>query len=376
MKVLFVVRALDYGGAERQLVVLAEGLHNKGHNVAVALFYSGGRFEKELLRCGVTIHYLEKKGRWDILSFLVRFGRLIRKTNPDVIYGFLSLPNILSVLYRRLSPKAKVIFGIRASGLGLDHYEPLVGWVYKLENILSRYSDLVIVNSKAGRLYCIEQSFDRSKLLTIYNGINTDYFSPDIDGGKEFRRSNDIDVNDILIGIVGRLDPMKDHATFLGAFARVLKSVPRLKALVIGKGVDNELEKLQALTERLGIAQNVIWKKPVEFMPPIYSAIDVLVSSSRFGEGFPNVVAEAMSCETPCIVTKVGDSADIVDLQECVVEPENMDELADRIKTLLLNKDYKKYGKEARKRIQTCYSIEQYIDSTEEALCSVMSARS
>lgn len=372
MKVLFIVRALDYGGAERQLVVLAEGLHKKGHDVAVALFYSGGRFEKELLRCGITVHDLEKRGRWDVLSFLVRFGRLIRKTNPDVMYGFLSLPNILSVLYRRLSPKAKVIYGMRASGMELDHYEPLVRWVYKLESILSRYSDLVIVNSKAGRLYCIEQSFDRSKLLTIYNGIDTDYFLPDLDGGKEFRRKNNIDENDILIGIVGRLDPMKDHATFLGAFAKVLKSVPKLKALVIGKGAEKELAKLQTLTERLGIAQKVIWKNPVEFMPPIYSAIDVLVSSSRFGEGFPNVVAEAMSCETPCIVTKVGDSADIVDSHECVVEPGNIDELADRLKALLLSENYKEYGKEARKRIQNFYSIEKYVNSTEAALCSVM----
>lgn len=372
MKVLFIVRALDYGGAERQLVVLAEGLHKKGHNVAVALFYSGGRFEKELLRCGIVIHDLEKRGRWDIVSFLVRLGRLIRKTNPDVIYGFLSLPNILSVLLRRLSPKAKVIFGIRASGLELGHYEPLLRWVYKLESILSRYSDLVIVNSKAGRQYCIEQSFDKSKLLTIYNGIDTEYFSPDLDGGKELRRSNNIGENDILIGIVGRLDPMKDHATFFGAFAKVLKSVPRLKALVIGKGADKELAKLQTLTEKLGIAQKVIWKNPVEFMPPIYSAIDILVSSSRFGEGFPNVVAEAMSCETPCIVTQVGDSADIVDSHECVVEPGNIDELADRLEALLLNKNYKEYGKEARKRIQNCYSIEKYVNSTEAALCSVM----
>jgi len=372
VKVLFVVRALDYGGAERQLVVLAEGLHKKGHNVVVALFYSGGRFEKELLKCGITIHDLEKRGRWDILSFLVRLGRLIRKTNPDVIYSFLSLPNILSVLLRRLSPKAKVILGIRASGLELHHYEPLVRWVYKVESVLSRYSDLVIVNSKAGRQYCREQSFDRSKLLTIYNGIDTDYFSPDLDSGKEFRRSNNIGEDDILIGIVGRLDPMKDHATFLGAFEKVLESVPRLKALVIGKGADKELAKLQTLTEKLGIAKKVIWKNPVEFMPPIYSAIDILVSSSRFGEGFPNVVAEAMSCETPCIVTQVGDSADIVDSYECVVEPGNINELAGCLEAWLLNKNDKEYGKQARKRIQSCYSIEKYVNSTEAALCSVM----
>lgn len=370
MNILLLIRALDDGGAERQLAVLAKGLRARGHKVAVAVFYAGGHFGNELIRSGVDIHDLKKTGRWDVLPFLFRFVRLLRQSRPDVIYGFLSLPNILAAFFHRVVPGTKIIFGIRATRLELERYEPLVGWVYQLERILARYSDLIIVNSQAGRRDCEKQSFPRTKLRVIFNGIDTNYFSPDPDGGNRFRIAHNVSENEKLVGIVGRLDPMKDHATFLRVFATVSERISGLKALVIGRGREEERLELERLADQLVISEQLVWEQPTEVMPPVYNAIDVLVSSSAFGEGFPNVIAEAMACETPCVVTRVGDSADIVGEEGYVAAPGNVDELGSHLYELLTSGKLKEYGKRARTRICTLYSVEKYLDATEAALCT------
>ena len=76
MNVLLLTRDLKYGGAQRQLAVLAKGLHTRGHRVVVAQFYSGGPLEQELLEAGISIRPLKKRGRWDVLSFLLRLAHL------------------------------------------------------------------------------------------------------------------------------------------------------------------------------------------------------------------------------------------------------------------------------------------------------------
>ncbi len=370
MNILFVTRALDVGGAERQLVVLAKGLHARGHNINVAVFYRGGRFADQLLGSKVIIHDLKKSGRWDVVPFLFRFMRLLRCSKPDVIYGILSLPNILAALFGWFAPHAKIVFGIRATRLELERYEPLVGRVYKLERILARYSDLIIVNSEAGRRDCERQSFPKSKLRVISNGIDTDYFSPDPDAGERFRMQHGVLKQEKLVGIVGRLDPMKDHSTFLKVFAQVSKRLPELKALIVGAGPDDYRLQLQQLADELGISGKVIWRRPTEMMAAVYNAIDILVLSSSFGEGFPNVVAEAMACETPCVVTRIGDSAEIVGEYGCVVAPKNVEEFSDGLYELLTNGNLTEVGKHARERIVKRYSVDKCVDATEAALCT------
>src|SRR5215510_743162 len=96
MKIVFLARSLDYGGAERQLVIIAKGLRERGHSVTVALFYSGGPLESELREAGIRLQPLYKTGRWDVLAFLIRLIRLIAHERPDVVHGYLGMPNILT----------------------------------------------------------------------------------------------------------------------------------------------------------------------------------------------------------------------------------------------------------------------------------------
>lgn len=100
MKILFLIRSLDIGGAERQLVILAKGLHQQGHEVSVAVFYVNGPLEKELHETSIPVFALHKSGRWDVLPFFKGSVRVVWKLKLRVIYGFLGTPNVVATFLK------------------------------------------------------------------------------------------------------------------------------------------------------------------------------------------------------------------------------------------------------------------------------------
>ena len=128
--ILFLVRSLDRGGAERQLIVLAKGLASRGHAVSVAVFYGGGVYENELAEAGIRVINLGKTGRWNILLFLNRLMRLLRKERPTVLHSYLGVPNILAAALKPLLPGTRIVWGVRASNVDLSHYDWLLRLAY------------------------------------------------------------------------------------------------------------------------------------------------------------------------------------------------------------------------------------------------------
>src|SRR5262249_38708043 len=117
VKIVFVMRSLHVGGAERQLVELARGLRAAGHAVAVKLFYGNGALEPELADAGIPVDVLEKRGRWEIVRFLVRLAASIRAERPDVVHSYLPVSNIFTAILRPALGGARVVWAIRASDM-------------------------------------------------------------------------------------------------------------------------------------------------------------------------------------------------------------------------------------------------------------------
>jgi glycosyltransferase involved in cell wall biosynthesis len=131
MKICFLVRALTYGGAERQLVVLAKGLHARGHDVVVMVFYPGGPLEKDLLDAGVRIRSLAKRGRWDVLNFFFQLIRAVREERPDILHSYLT--EFVTVILKPVLPGLKVVWGIRVSNIDYRDYDWLALVSFKLD---------------------------------------------------------------------------------------------------------------------------------------------------------------------------------------------------------------------------------------------------
>jgi glycosyltransferase involved in cell wall biosynthesis len=363
--ILFLTRSLARGGAERQLALLAEGLHSRGWRVEVCCLYSGGVFRRDLERAGVPVIDLAKRGRWDLFGFLWRLWRLIRQRRPDIVHGYLPVPNMLSLMARLLMPGTRVVWGVRASIIDLAHYDWLSRLTFWLQCRLSPMATLIIANSTAGLEYHAQHGFPRDKMKVVPNGIDTSHFGFDPVGRERMRRTWNVPHSAKLIGLIGRLDPMKDHSNFLCAAARLASDDSEWWFVCVGDGSISYREELALKAARLGLTRRLIWAGPCDDMVAAYSALDIAVSSSK-GEGFPNVVAEAMSCGKPCVVTDVGDSAMVVGETGWVVPPEDSAALAEGIERLYsrLSNDGGAIAVQVRARVIGCFGRQALIDAT------------
>ncbi|MCP9443059.1 MAG: glycosyltransferase [Nitrospira sp.] len=370
MKVLvFLARKLDQGGAERQLVTLAKALKTRGSDVHVVLFYAGGVFDGELITAAVPVHVVGKGGRWDTIGFLVRLVLILRRIRPAAIYSFLDLPNILAALLRPAIGQPRLIWSIRAAGMQMHYYDWLMRISSWLESKFSQKADIIVANSQAGKDWAIRRGFPREKVVVIDNGIDTNYFTFDATGRDRVRNEWRVSSRERLIGLVGRLDVMKDHRTFLQACALLTRKRKDVRFVCIGGGGAAYRTELEVLAERLGIVDRLIWAGPRSDMPAAYSALDIAVSSSSFGEGFSNAIAEAMACERPCVVTDVGDSSRIVGDTGEVTPPRDPEALAGALISMLdrIEQD-PEIGPQARVRIVDAFSVERMVSRTESVL--------
>lgn len=356
-------RSLSIGGAERQMVQLAVGLDERGYKVTAGLFYCGGELDRELTERGIPIVDLGKRGRWDIFGFLLRLVRALRAVRPDVVYPFLGTANTIAAAVRPFVPRFRLLWSIRSSNLQLDHYDWVAGFGYRIECALSRSPDLIISNSQAGVDHAVLHGFPRDRIVVVPNGIDTERFRPDPDLRCEARERWGLGEGEVAIGVLARIDPMKDHTTFLRAAAIVAARRPDVRFLCIGEGPDDYLRRLQAIAAEAGIADKVLWPGPAADPLAELNGLDIACSSSSSGEGFSNSVGEAMACGRLCVVTDVGDSARVVGETGLVVPPRDPGALAAAL-LAALERSGPEAGSPARDRVVKEYSIARMVERT------------
>ena len=236
MRIAFLVRSLGYGGAERQVVTLATAFRARGHSVTVIIFYPDGPLEAELHVAGVRVRVLGKRGRWDVASFLTRLHAVLREERPEVLHGYLAVPNIVATAVRPAFPGLKVVWGKRGSARDMSDYDWLSRFSGDLERALSRFPDLLITNSRAGLEHAVQMGYPHQKMVAIPNGIDTERFVPDPAARDRTRRGWNVKDGEWLIGLVGRLDPVKGHRTFLAAAALLAKERNDVRFVCVGDG--------------------------------------------------------------------------------------------------------------------------------------------
>jgi glycosyltransferase involved in cell wall biosynthesis len=374
IKIAFLIRDLNYGGAQRQLVTLVKGLPSDVFEIAVLYFYENGPLVKELESSHIKVICLDKKGRWDTLSFLSNLYRTLQKIKPDVLHGYLGEANLLSLFLKPILPKTKIVLGLRGSEENLlESYGKISVWMFQTEAKISSLADLIIANSQAGKKYHVSQGFPVNKTIVICNGIDTDKFTYNLAERNRVRTQWEITEDEILIGLVGRLSPMKDHPNFLQAAALVVQKIDKVKFVCVGTGTEDYTQKLLALTTKLGLTEKAIWAGSRSDMLAVYNALDLTVLPSVNGEGFPNVIGEAMACGTPCIATDVGDSAWIIDELGTIVPPQNSEALATAIcEAIAKLKNHQFEPDKIRQRIIDNFSVDSLVKNTQTAIFKLL----
>ncbi|MFN6538010.1 MAG: glycosyltransferase [Nostoc sp. EkiNYC01] len=372
-KIVFLIRDLNYGGAERQLVTLAKALDRQYFDVTVLCFYAGSSLslDNDLKESGIPTICLEKQGRWHLFGFFWRLVQHLQRIHPDVLHGYGGTPNLLTIFLKPFFPSTHMVWGLRNSNNDPDFY----GWLgrlhFYLECLFSNFADLIVVNSYAGRAYYLTYKFPPDKMMVIPNGIDVELFHPDLEARTKVRRLWGISQDTILIGLVGRLDLRKDHPTFIKAAALLCEERQDVYFVCIGSGSENYARELYELAHQLGISEKIIWEKARRDMPVVYNALDIIASSS-YTEGFPNVIGEAMACGVPCVVTNVGDSALIVGNPNVVVPPKNPEALKNALNKLIESFSIDSCDRtQIRQRIIDQFSVAELVLKTQAALLAL-----
>jgi glycosyltransferase involved in cell wall biosynthesis len=370
MNVVLLIRSLGCGGAERQLTLLAKELALR-HRVSIVTFYDTPSFYP-LDGAAVEVVPLGKRNRWDVIPFLWRLSRAMLRSRPDVVYAFMSSAALVSLLVRLIGIQARVIWGIRSSNMELPRYGRLPGLLRILECRLSRYANLAIANSEAGRRQALADGFSCA-VEVIANGIDTRRFCFDPDARRRMRLSWGVGGQVFLIGVVARHDPMKGYEIFLRAAASFLKEFPNTRFISVGMQEPDYSKTLLHLAETLGLEEQLIWVGTSNRVVDCYSAFDVFSSSSIFGEGFSNALGEAMSCGLPCVATDVGDSKRILGDAGMIVPPADPTALADAWSAMARSKQVRQsYGARARQRIELNFSTAQMLAATETVITNAL----
>ena len=268
----------------------------------------------------------------------------------------LHLSNLVALLATGRAENPRLIWGIRASA-GRS------GWRTSIPKTLCRWLSYrvgyFISNSHAGLEQARADGFRIRTGVVVPNGIDSAYFDFAASGRERIRREMGLDDQTVLVGIVGRLHPMKGHDVFLSMAASLRDSSDKYRFVSVG-GRPGSHEQLKAQAEGAGLEESMIIMQNCSDLPDIYSAIDIVVSASLWGEGFPNVIAEAMSCGRAVVATDVGDSAMLVESLGAIVPAGDADALANAVRTARDNNN----GDRLRQRIVQNYSIDACVGET------------
>lgn len=326
MRITFVIRDLGFGGAQRQLLVLASELVKLGHVVSVLFWRESEPFADQLRSSGVALIHV-RSARLGPLGLLVRVVAGIVRTRPEVIHGYMPVENLVCSLASLFVPSAALVWGVRSSRPKFESYRLAYRLVFAAQRILSGIPDLAIANSHAG-LELVPKAQLGGRAVVVPNGIAR-LGGMQGEGSRALLRSKlGFGDDDLVFAAVGRLDPMKGLQVFLAALSRVREQGCAAKGLVVGAGSPDYKAQLQKLAADLRIADSVSWLEPTPDIQMVYSAADVLVSASLYGEGFSNVLGEALGAGVSVVCTDVGSAREVVEDLGLVVPPGDVDALA------------------------------------------------
>jgi glycosyltransferase involved in cell wall biosynthesis len=310
-KIVYVTAGLRGGGAEAMLTRLATAQPGVADEITlVSLLPAGGHTER-LVAGGVTVVELQFDRVGGAAAGLVKLAKLIADSRPDIVQGWMyhgDLAALVALVMSGRRKQTRLVWSIRCSDMDLRHYGRGLRLVVKACTLLSGSPDLVTANSAAGLKSHLALGYRPRRAEVVANGVDIDEFRPDPAVRQAVRTELGIPENAMVLAHVARVDPMKDHGSFLAA----MMELPDLFALLVGAG-----------TENLPAAANVLRLGRRQDVARLFAAADFTVSSSGFGEGFSNALAEGMACGLPAIATDVGDAKLILGDTGLVVPPEN-----------------------------------------------------
>lgn len=358
MRVLNIITGLNTGGAETMLLKLSGGFADAGYESGVVSLLEPGPIGPRIEALGIPVFSLGMKRGLPSARSLGRLVQILRSRRPDVVMSWLYHADLMALVATRLVGGIPLVWNLRCSYMDFSRYRRTTAWTVRLCSLLSRFPDAVMSNSAEAIRFHSSIGYRPRRTEIIPNGFDTDRFRPDAEAAARLRARLDAAEGDFIVGMAGRFDYMKDHATFFKAAGLAHERNRSLRFVLCGDDVCPENGELQAMIRDAGLGGRVHLFGRVEDMPGFMAGLDALALSSR-GEAFPNVIGEALCCEVPCVSTEVGDAAAIVGSSGYLCPAEAPEALADRLVQLagLQKEERREMGRAGRRSMIERYSI-------------------
>jgi glycosyltransferase involved in cell wall biosynthesis len=328
MRVLHLTTSFGFGGAETNLLRLVCGMDSSRFANTVVSMTDAQLLPSRLADANVPFHSLGMFRSIPDPVAVIRFFRIIRRVRPDILQTWMYHADLLGLLVGKLARVPTIVWNLRCSSMDMTRYRWTSSLVLRSLVPLSRYPDAVLANSEAGIRFHKILGYRSRQWKLIPNSLDLDQFRPDSRAPAWLRRELKLDLNAIVIGLIARYDPMKDHENFIAAARLLASRIPSAHFVLVGWKVDAGNTALTRLMESSQLTHRFHLLGLRRDINHITAGLDVACSSSAYGEGSSNAVAEAMACGVPCVVTNVGDSALLLGKAGKIVPPKDPQALA------------------------------------------------
>ncbi|OPX36127.1 MAG: hypothetical protein B1H11_07985 [Desulfobacteraceae bacterium 4484_190.1] len=318
IKVLHLTLSMGMGGIENLILTITKNLnHDLFESTVGCLDYPGELFNR-LSESGIKAFCLKRKPGLDI-GLIWKLASKLRRLKIDIVHSHNQGAHFYGCLSANLA-RVPIVICTEHSRHNTDKR-----YIRHLEKrFLSFFTDAIITVTDQLRELAINQDhINPKKIITVYNGIDCGKFHKRFDSDK-IKNSLGISSENVILGIVARLNPIKNHDLLLRAMACALRSGENLTLLIIG---DGELRNdLVAQTSHLGISSRVLFLGNCNNIPELLSIIDIFVLCS-LSEGLPLTLLEAMAAQKAIIITDSANSAGLIgDGKNGIVVPSDSEE--------------------------------------------------
>jgi glycosyltransferase involved in cell wall biosynthesis len=367
-RIVHVINSLNMGGAETMLARLVSSDAGTFEHLVLPLL-EGGAVTERVRLAGALEAPLRVDGIANLATAPFRLAGRLTSLQPALVHGWLLQGNLAATVGTALARiKTPVLWNVRWTLYDLQSERLRTQALLRLSALLAHHPKQIVFNSRAAVAQHTAIGFPPGKAHVIPNGFDLGRFRPDPEQRAAVRGELKVPAGAMVVGMVARYHPMKDHEVSLRAAARVVARGVDAIFVYAGRNVDDANSALARLIAELGLGARVRLLGERQDVERLYASFDLYWMSSwarGIAEGFPNVIAEAMACGVPCVATDVGDAAWIIGTSGRVVPPRLPQALGDAAAELLATGPdaLNRMGLDARARIQRKFALDSVVDA-------------
>jgi glycosyltransferase involved in cell wall biosynthesis len=365
MQVLHIITDFNDGGA--QAVLYRFIIADKQNTHQVISLMSIGWYGEQVAKLGIPVYALDMPKSRLTWHGVTKLYQLIREIDPDAIQTWMYHSDLLGSAIGRIAGQKAIVWGIHNSDLDPAQTAFTTRAIVRLcASISGMVPRKIISCSEEGVRVHSALGYQLQKMVTIPNGYDVSEFAPNLADRQNLRQQWQIPDGTTLFGMVARWNPQKDHANLIAALAHLqTQTQSPWHCVLIGSKLSADNQTLVELLDRHQVRARVTLLGIRTDIPAAMNALDIHVLSSAYGEAFPNVVAEAMACQAPCIVTAVGDAALIVGDTGWVVPPSDAVRLGEAMTSAIERMSDRQGWQErqarCRQRIEVNFSVQTMV---------------